>query len=179
MPRNPVESGFYCDNAKKARLIFEEHGSFILGVLESQVGIHDAQDLYQNLYTSILTHPIPDSIKNIKSYLYRAAVNDVIDFKRKKSNQILRINEYSEHLRADRCQDDPANITELKDIINHTFKIIEENLPEKICRSLKLKLRNQLDYREISEEMGIKIDTVKKYVYRGLKNAQAILKTEE
>ncbi|MCK5000634.1 MAG: hypothetical protein KAS23_13910, partial [Anaerohalosphaera sp.] len=70
-------------NVRRASEIFSEHGIFLLQVFRRELDEHNADDLWQQFYVSLVNNPLSDDVNNIRGYLYRAARNDILDFKQK------------------------------------------------------------------------------------------------
>jgi len=67
-------------NIQRASLIFFEYSDFIRSVIRYR--IYDKsriEDLYQDFFLSLVLRPIPSSVRNIKSYIYRVISCDIKD----------------------------------------------------------------------------------------------------
>ncbi len=70
----------YRNNLDLASKVFAEHSDFIRAVIRSQVKNEaQADDIFQDFFLSLVYNPVPKGVKNMKSYLYRAIINDVVD----------------------------------------------------------------------------------------------------
>ena len=70
----------YRNNLDLTSKVFAEHGDFIHVVIRSQVKNEaQADDIFQDFFLSLVYNPVPKGVKNMKSYLYRAIINDVVD----------------------------------------------------------------------------------------------------
>ena len=70
-----------CDeNVRIAAKIFAEYGDFIYNVILSKLkNKTEVDDLYQDFFLALVSKPVPPGIQNIKSYLYKAISNDIVD----------------------------------------------------------------------------------------------------
>ena len=68
------------ENVDKAYKVFAEHGNFIRAVIRSQVKNEaQAEDIFQDFFLALVAKPIPPDVKDLKSYLYKAINNDIVD----------------------------------------------------------------------------------------------------
>jgi DNA-directed RNA polymerase specialized sigma24 family protein len=68
------------NNVGTAAEVIAEYRDFIYMVICSQVNNKAcAEDIFQDFFLSLVSKPIPHDVKNIKSYLYRAISNDIVD----------------------------------------------------------------------------------------------------
>ena len=109
----------YEKNVLTASEIFAEYGNFIRTVINYHVkNEHQADDLFQDFFLSLVYRPIPDSVDNIKSYLYRAICNDIVDNQRQLERYNAQIKKYQE-----RCNFAINNTERLLLIINDILDI--------------------------------------------------------
>lgn len=161
-------------NVENVAEMFATHGDFLFRVFRKELSEADAHDLWQNLFLSLITKPVPAHTTNIRRYLYQAAIHDIIDFKRSAKTHERRIGEYSTTLQ--RTQYDRGPVEQLIGIesVKDAFKKIEENLSPAIGQAVLHKFRKQLSHREIAEKMNIKKETVDKYLSVGTKKMEQI-----
>ncbi len=125
-----------------------------------------AEDLVQEAFLHLWDSP-PNENESLKSYLYAAVRNkclnhlrhlQVEDKYRKKEMEALQISETYDMLH------DEALIEKIK--------LAVEGLPEKCKLSFKMCVFQDMKYKEVAEELGVSLDTVKdhmKRAYRFLK----------
>ena len=83
------------NNVGPATEVFTEHRDFIHMVIYSQVKNKSrADDIFQDFFLSLVSKPIPQNVKNIKSYLYRAISNDIVDTQRQVERYREQIKKY-------------------------------------------------------------------------------------
>ena len=81
----------------EAAKVFLDHKDFIKKVIRFHIQNEDqADDLFQDFFLSFVSHPLPGGIRNIKSFLYKAIINDIIDNIHRKENYRGFIHKYSE-----------------------------------------------------------------------------------
>ena len=68
------------ENVNHVAKIFEENSDMIRSAIRSQVNDKSIiDDIFQNLFLSLVHNPVPSNIENIKAYIRQAVRNDVID----------------------------------------------------------------------------------------------------
>lgn len=168
MPDNYVQSD-KTESIAQAAELFAAHGDFLLNVFQKELDEQDARDLWQNLFLSLVNHPVPNDVLNTRSYLYRAAVNDIIDFKRVKKFKKEKMLEYTEIIRKRGTHISPIRDMIGREALLGALKRIKRDLPRKIGQAVLHKYSNQMNHREIAEKMNIKRQTVNKYLSIGTK----------
>ena len=67
-------------NVQRATAIFFEHCDFIRAVIRHKIKDESmAEDLFHNLFLSLVSRPVPAEVRDIKGYIYKAIINDVTD----------------------------------------------------------------------------------------------------
>ena len=70
-----------------ATQIFDEHGAAIRAMIRRHVNKReDEEDIFQNLYLSLVCNPIPSPLTNTLAYLNTVIKNDVIDAARRRKS---------------------------------------------------------------------------------------------
>lgn len=169
MASERVTTGRVNDTAERAAELFSAHGDFLLNVFKKELCEQDARDLWQNLFLSLITHPVPEDIPNMRSYLYRAAVNDIIDFKRSQIRQKQKIQEYTDMVRQQEAHHTPLRGLIAQEALLKAFKKIEADLPPAVGQALLHKYSNNFSCGEIAEHMNIKKKTAYRYLSVGTK----------
>ena len=168
---NPVETR---ENVAKAAEVFARHGDFLLRVFRKKLREQDAYDLWQDLFLTLTARPIPAGTQNIRGYLYRAAVHDIIDFKRDCRRCEKVFNKSLEKNLPSNAAGNPVQQLIGIETVTEAFRKIEENLPPAIGQAVLHKYRKQLSHREIAEKMNIKKKTVDRYLSVGTKMMEQI-----
>ncbi len=161
-------------NVARAANVMLAHGSFIRTIILNNTDQKDlVEDLMQNLFISLVRRPIPDDVKTIKSYLYRAITHDIIDEKRK----IIR---YRNHLRiflrsVEYGVQRPPEVA----MINSEeacvmLELMEEKLSPYLYQALKLRYCDSLSNPEIASKMDVSTESATKYIFLGLKKLRTL-----
>ncbi|MGE7023422.1 RNA polymerase sigma factor [Solibacillus cecembensis] len=112
----------------------------------------DAEDIIQNTFYKIYT--LLDTLNDatIRPWFFRVALNEYIDFKRKKEHQNIHFSKEI-HTKLQHCDDDFDAIFNKDEIFF-------------------LKYYYDFSYEEIAKLLGIQIDSVKQKLYRARKSIQ-------
>lgn len=164
-----INPGKAKNNIERAAEMFAVHGDFLLRIFKKELNEQDAHDLWQNLFLSLTTKPVSVNISNVRGYLYRAAVHDIVDFKRNLKLHRRKIDEYSEVARQRKSDRSPVQQLISIESVNEAFRQIKNNLPPSVGQVVLNKYRKQLSHREIAEKMNIKKTTVDRYLSVGTK----------
>jgi RNA polymerase sigma factor (sigma-70 family) len=166
-------------NVDRASEIFSEHSDFILAVIRYQTG-NDAlsDDLFQDFFLSLVSRPVPPGIQNIKSYLYRAIVNDVVDAMRRVRNYQGLMQKYAECFNYSVNKNSPENALTETEEMSKMLKLIEGCLPRSGAQAITLRYRDNYNTKEIAEKMKVNNRTVHRYISVGLNKARQFLKAK-
>jgi RNA polymerase sigma factor (sigma-70 family) len=160
-----------------AAKIFAEHSDFIYAIIRHKVRDKvQADDIYQDFFLSLVAKPVPTGIKDIRSYLYRAITNDIIDANRRVERYQARVRKYAEVFNYATNNNTPEKtlITEEEDEI---FKLIGRCLPSSEAQAIKLRFKNNRDITEIATKMSVDKRSVSRYISVGLKKIRHFLRT--
>ncbi|MHC4397183.1 MAG: sigma-70 family RNA polymerase sigma factor [Planctomycetota bacterium] len=161
------------ENVKHAAKIFEENSGMFRAAIRSQVNDKSViDDIFQNLFLSLVHSPVPSDIENVEGYLRRAIRNDVIDSAIKNRCRRVREQKYTEMSMVSTRYDDPKDTVTMCDVIQHIFEIIEDRLPAHEARALIEKYRYNRDDGEAARIMGITRRSFSHYLCTGLKKAR-------
>jgi RNA polymerase sigma-70 factor (ECF subfamily) len=169
-----INSGGIGQNVNEAAELFTVHGEFLLQLFQKKLPEQDAYDLWQDLFLSLVTNPIPRHIPNIRNYLYRAALNDIVDFKRRSQLHKEKIGEYSYMLKSDQFDGNPAKRLIEGESLSEIFRQIEQSLPSTVGQVILDKHKNNMSHRQIAEKLNLKQETVEQYMSVGIKKIREI-----
>jgi RNA polymerase sigma factor (sigma-70 family) len=156
-------------NVELAAKIFSAYGEFILAVIHSQVGNNaQANDLFQDFFLSLVSKPIPPDIQNIKSYLYRAITNDIVDAARRSERYKILMHKHAEFLDYSINKGNPENALMEREEINQMFKVIGRQLPRSEAQAITIRFRNNFSIKEVAKKMHVNNRSVSRYISAGL-----------
>jgi RNA polymerase sigma factor (sigma-70 family) len=167
-------------NVERAAEIFSEYGNFILAVIRNQVGNNSqANDLFQDFFLSLVYKPISPDIQNIKSYLYRAITNDIIDAARRVEKYKTLTHKYAECLDYSINKSSPENALIETEEINKMFKLIGGQLPRSEAEAITFRLRDNFSIKEVAKRMHVNSRTVSRYISAGLSKVRHLLNNKK
>jgi RNA polymerase sigma factor (sigma-70 family) len=165
---------------KRAAEIFDRFGDLICATIAVNVGDDsEADDIFQDLFLSLVRHPVPSDLQRIDAYLYRLIVNDIIDADRRTKNYQARIRRYSELIYRPAAQEDVASdeaaiqLEEVQRMFELVIKLLQRHESKAVIASL-------VDcHRHAARRMGVKKRTFYRYVSTGLKKIREFVDKEE
>lgn len=126
-----------------------------------------ADDIYQNLFLSIVQTPIPRNIGRVPAYLYRIVTNDVIDENRKLNNYTEFVKDYREcgDLKAE--QEAPeSDVMELEET-RAMLLSLRKHLPRHEAEAVIQRYVYNNKAGVAAENMEVESKTFSQYLYRG------------
>ncbi|MBN2270303.1 MAG: sigma-70 family RNA polymerase sigma factor [Sedimentisphaerales bacterium] len=177
MPSTDADNhGKHVESATK---IFADYGSFIRAVISSKVKDEtQADDIFQDFFLALVHKPVPKHTKNVKSYLYRAITNDIVDSIRRRRRYELLIGKYSGNYNysINTIGVEDAVITEEE--VGSVLKVIERQLKNCESQAVALRYGKGMSVEDIANIMHIKRRSVSRYVSVGMKKIRQLLMVE-
>ncbi len=168
-----------CDVAADAQ-VFLDHEDFIRDVICFHIQDEDqADDLFQEFFLSLISSPLPRDIQNIQSYLYKAITNDIIDAAHRKEKYRNCIHDYAQRSDHPRSPPTPPEAIMEKEEASRVFELIEKRLPRTEAQAVCLQYRDSHSAKEMAEQMGVGIATVRGYVSEGLGRIRRLLSVRD
>jgi len=159
--------------------LFEAHGDFIRKTLQHKV--NDAaleDDLFQELFLTLLSKPTPEPIYNIRGYLFYVLSRDILDNSRRLQRDQKNIKKYGEDCRnRSIIKHDPLH-SERQEDIREMFKVLRDHLSERESDAVLLRYRDNYGIQEAAEKMGVKPRTVSRYLAVGLNKIRKSFKSQ-
>lgn len=160
MAQATASAGESLTAAHAAAGVFAEHGDFIRGVIRSRVGDESAaEDLFQDFFLSLICNP-PPVVVNMKSYLYKALLHDIVDAQRR---EVAYRKHVSRRVKRDRSRTatkapDDAMI-EIEEA-NRIFDIIGTLVPRRQAQAVTLRYGADNTIGQIAQQMNVDRRTV-------------------
>jgi RNA polymerase sigma factor (sigma-70 family) len=163
-------------NVTRAAEIYSEYGDFIRAVIRYKVK-NDAQvdDLFQDFFLSLVSRPLPAGIRNVKSYLYKAITNDIVDAVRRVEKYKTRMDKYAECFNYSVNNNRPENAFIETEQTNKMFRLIEGRLRHSEAQAITLRYRNSYNIKEVAKKMQVNNRTVSRYLSAGLSKVRQFL----
>lgn len=155
---------------KLATAIFAEYGNQIRTAI--QFNLNDKSqidDIFQNVFLSIVHKPVPKHIENIRGYLYIAIINDIVDMARRTKSYRTRIRRYAECRKYSIINDDPENILIQAEERQKMIELIEKQLPPREAQAVTQRYAYDIDIGQAAQNMDISRRSLSRYLCVGLK----------
>ncbi len=175
LPR--TDTNDYTDNVNVAAKLFMEYGDYIRAVIRCQVEDETkVDDLFQDFFLSLIVNPLPADVRNIKSFLYRAVTNDIINAVQRAENYQNKMLKYSNRFNYPIYKKTPEDVAIESEEINRIFELIEMRLRRSEAQAITFRYRNNYNIKEVAMKMNLSSGSVRKYIYVGLSKIRQLLK---
>ena len=156
------------ERVRQAEDIFETYGDEIRAMISLNVTeLSTADDIFQNLFLSVVHKPIPPHVDRIEAYLYRIVTNDVIDETRKQNGYVDFVRGYGRHNNHQTTQEPPDNdVIEVEDT-RKMLQLIERQLPSREAEAVIHRHLYGNKIRDGAEKMNVDSRTFSRYLTRG------------
>jgi RNA polymerase sigma factor (sigma-70 family) len=163
-----------------ATAVFTEYGAFIRAVIRFQAaGKFDPEDLFQEFFLALVHKPMPLEVRNIKSFLYRAVINYVVDVARRQAGHERKIKKYTEQSRISINNRAARNAFIVEQENEDTaVAYMVRHLQVREAQAFILKYRDNCSIAEIAATMGVNKRTVSRYLSEGLKKLRKTIAIE-
>jgi len=174
-----MDTSRHAENVELAGAIFAEYADFIRAVIRSQVKDETrVDDLFQDFFLSLVHNPLPENIRNTKSYLYRAITNDIVDAVRRVKTYGHRVREYSQQLNNSINKGSPEDALTIRDQVDRLLALVQERLSDAEFKAVSLRFRTHLSVEGVADRMGVKVRSASRYVCMGLKRIRRLVAAE-
>ena len=172
-----TDTNDYTDNVNTAEKLFMEYGDFIRTVIHYQVKNEThVDDLYQDFFLSLIVNPLPADVRNIKSFLHRAVINDIINDAQRAENYQNKMLRYSKRFNYPIYKKTPEQVVIDTEETNKMFELIEKRLRRSEAQAITLRYKNNYHTKEVAMKMNVSSGSVRKYIYVGLSKIRQLLK---
>jgi RNA polymerase sigma factor (sigma-70 family) len=156
--------------------IFSKYGDFIRGVIRYKAGDEgNVDDLFQNFFISLVYRPPCENVKNIKGYLYRAIINDIIDSRRRVERYQNRMHNYAEYINCSAAEDEPEKVLIETEEMNKMFRCIETQLQHYEAKAVILRYKKNYKIKEVAKSLDINNIAAWRYISTGVRKIRRFL----
>lgn len=152
--------------------VINKYGDMLVRFAFYRVGsIADAEDIVQNVFIKFVERKIVFiKLGSIKSFLYTGVSNACIDFLRKNKTKLCSIDSIKN-------LESPEN----RDLTEEYLRIesLLKNLPLEQKEVVMLRIIDELEFKEISKILNIKVATAKSRYKYGINKLRTKIKTKE
>jgi RNA polymerase sigma factor (sigma-70 family) len=161
-------------NVKRATDLFRQYDDFIWSVIRSKVNyLEVSQDVYQSFFLVLASRTLRTDVRDIKSYLYRAITNHIIDFAHETAKHRKMLKDFTSHLE-NSIKNDQLKSVSTYDESYRILMLIRRNLPTHEAETLVLRYFKGYSIGEIAAKMNVKKDTVSSYISAGVKSVRRL-----
>jgi RNA polymerase sigma factor (sigma-70 family) len=167
------------DAVRAAARIFEEYGGLIRAVIRYQVhNRSEEEDLFQEFFITLVRKPVPAHVLKLKSYLYKAVINHVVDSGRRRQSYRRAVKKYAEEIgiRINNRTSGNASIENTEER-NAVIAYFARHLQHREAQAFVLRYRDNFSNGQIAAEMGVDVKTVSRYLSDGLRRLRKALAT--
>ena len=161
------------DSHKKVELatqIFAEYGPAIRAMIRQQVTRSDEEDeVYQNLYLSLVCNPPPQPLENVAGYLNTVIRNDIIDAVRQRKSRRETVARYMMNRPRDEVAGAPDDRVTQAEEVQRIAGLVGKLLPAHEARAVIERYVYGHSTTEVASRMQVKERTVARYTCIGLK----------
>ncbi len=167
------------DAARAAAEVFAEHGSFIRAVIRFLAKNQFREDdFYQDFFLSLALRPVPANVQNVRSYLYRAIRNDIIDAARRQTKEQEYLQKHAQEIRISINNRTPADALISGQESVSAFRYLTRHLRHREAEAVTLRYRDNCSIAEIASRMGVDRRTVSRYLSASVKRLRQDLVIE-
>ena len=160
--------------------VFLEHGEFIRTVIRWNLpDAGEAHDFFHDFFLSLVANPIPPHITNIRSYLYRAILHDIVDTRRRRMIQWSVLQECHVCCRPPAPTNAPDTVVMDREETLKLFDMIERRLSRTEAEAVNLRFREDYTTEEAARRMNIKPRTLSRYLSVGLDKLRHFISEDE
>ena len=158
------------ENIKAAEKIFAEHGDFIYRIICYKLADKSlAEDIYQDFFITLSANPIALEGPQLKAYLYKTIVYDILNATRRVQIYQKNIKKFSEYCDSGVHKSDPRSAYTVEDKMEEVMRKAWEDIPSAQKRAISLRYLEGYSNAEVAEKMNIDPGSVRNYINRGMK----------
>ncbi len=156
------------ERVRQAADVFEVYGDEIRAMISLNVKEQSTvDDMFQNLFLSVVRSPIPPGTDRVVSYLYRIIANDLIDENRRLSNYAEFVRGYRECGCLSETQQTPESGAIEIEETHAMLQLLRKQLPAHEAEAVVHKYFHGRETTDAAERMQVDNKTFSQYAYRG------------
>lgn len=165
------------ERVRQAADIFETYGEQIRAMISLKVKERStADDMYQNLFLSIVQNPVPRDTNRVKSYIYKILTNDIIDENRKSDVYRQFVRAYRERGNHKAMQEDPESEAIELEETRKMLQSLRNQLPAHQAEAVIQRCVLGNDTKDAARKMNLDPKTFIHYLHRGKTGIRQLLK---
>jgi len=164
----------------RAAQVFDEYGDEIRAAISFNVQDETkVDDIFQDFFISLVRNPVPQDLKDTRSYLYRAVTNDVIDSSRQVKNQQDGVQKYAELRMYSVSQEDPQNMAINAEETEKMFQLIEDRLSQRESEVVYHRFGLGLTIGDAAEKIRVDRRSISRYLSVAMKKMREFVPESE
>ena len=166
-------------NVRQASELFDRHGEFIRSVAGFALSDQSVvEDFCHDLFMYFAAKPVDLDNEKVRGLLYQIIKCRAKNFCQRATSYKQRIQRYCDIKRQEKTEKPTESIADFHDL-TEVYEAINTHLSEVEATAILLRYRDQRSTRETAELMGVKIESVRRYVSVGLKKVRSHLKKKK
>jgi RNA polymerase sigma factor (sigma-70 family) len=159
-----------------AAQIFAEHGSAIRAMIRQHVTGKDEEDeVYQNLYLSLVCRPPSQLPANVLAYLNTVIRNDVIDAMRRRKSRQQMVSRYAMSQTYEEMESAPDDLVTQAEEVQRVTRLVGKLLPAREARVVIERYVYGHSTTDIALRMRVTERTVSRYACVGIRRIREAL----
>ena len=176
---NSASSGGNGENirarVKRAGEVFDRYGSDIRAMIDYSVKDESrGDDVFQDLFVSVVKNPIPPRVKDVRAYLYRAITNDIVDRFRRTKYHREAVQIHTERHKHRMVQKDPQHIIAQAEETAKKLRLVENNLAPREAQALVQRYGFGFSTSDTAGLLNINKRTVSRYLAEAMKKMRSL-----
>lgn len=173
MSETCLKTNSYLNPADYAGHIIVEYEDFIRLIIRTQNKTNISEDdLFQDFYLALIAKPVPENVRDIKCFLYKAIINHLSSSFQRLSLYDKKIKKFRKNCNFKVNKYEPTSALLIEDEINRIFEIIKKNTSKQKYLAILLRYRYGYSIEEVADRMGIKYTSVTRYISLGLRKVR-------
>ncbi|MBN2436905.1 MAG: sigma-70 family RNA polymerase sigma factor [Spirochaetes bacterium] len=162
-------------NVSFARQVFEEHGDFIRKIIRFHTGNKlEAEDLFQDLFLFLVLKPLPQNVRDMRSFLYRIITARIIDELRHEYRREIVVHKYAQKKKESIAEFHEDSLVK-NESAERMFDLVHKHLPRNEAMVIILKYKHGFNISETAEKMGIKPRSVSHYLSTAISKIRYVI----
>jgi RNA polymerase sigma factor (sigma-70 family) len=150
--------------------IFAEHEATIRLMIRQHVANREEEDeVYQNLFLSLVCSPPPQPLANVQAYLSTVIRNDVIDTVRQRRSRQETVSKYAMSQTHDEVEDAPDDLVTRAEEVQRITDLVDKILPAREAMAVIERYVYGYSMTDIAVHMRVKERTVSRYACVGIR----------
>jgi RNA polymerase sigma factor (sigma-70 family) len=163
--RDKIETA---ERVRRATDIFKTYDEEIRAMISLNVKEESvADDIFQNLFLSIVRTPVPQDTDRVPAYLYRIVTNDVIDETRRLSNYAEFVRDYRECGKHEATQETPESDAIEIEETHAMLRSLRNRLPYHEAEAVIQRYFYDNKAGDAAKKMEVDSKSFSQYLYRG------------